>query len=68
MALTHAHLTSDLRAFMRNYHVEAVVVLPLGQNPKNVVVHVNAAIGPPSFSSGADIWYGVQRRLALVSP
>jgi hypothetical protein len=67
-ALSHTDLTSDLRNFMHNYHVETVVVLPVGQNPENVVVHINAAIGAPSFSSGAAIWYGVQRRLALVSP
>jgi hypothetical protein len=68
MALAHADLTSDLRAFMHNYHVETVLVLPLGQNPENVVVHVNAAIGAPSSSStGATIWYGVQSRLARVS-
>jgi len=34
--LTRSNLTSDLRTFMHEYGVDAVIVLPLGRHPKAV--------------------------------
>jgi hypothetical protein len=65
LALARTELSSDLREFMRRYHVDAVVVLPLGHDPQAIVRSVNAAIGVPSVSGGATIWYDVQHRLGM---
>jgi hypothetical protein len=54
----------DLRQFMREHHVDTVIVLPLGKNPATVVNQVTAAIGPPMRSGGVDVWMHVQHLLA----
>jgi hypothetical protein len=65
--LSQSNLTTDLRLFMRDYQVDTVIVLPLGQDPALVVSHVTAAIGPPSRSDGATGWFHVRQRLAASS-
>jgi hypothetical protein len=65
--LSRSNLSADLRLFMRNYHVDTVIVLPLGEHPATVVGHVTAAIGPPSPSDGVTAWFHVQQRLAAIS-
>ena len=62
-ALVHADLTSDLRVFMRIYHVDTVIVLPLGQNPQDVISHITSVLGRPSSSGGITVWYHVQEQL-----
>jgi hypothetical protein len=65
--LFKSDLTTDLRLFMRNYHVDTVIVLPLGQHPTTVIGHVTAAIGPPSHLGSVSVWFHVQDRLAALS-
>ena len=66
LALLSKSGVHDLRQFMRDHHVGAVVVLPLGKNPAAVVNLVTAAIGPPVRSGGANVWIHVQQRLAAL--
>jgi hypothetical protein len=61
--LTRSNLTSDLRTFMHEYGVDAVIVLPLGRHPKAVARDVTAAIGTPSNSGRVELWLHVQSRL-----
>jgi hypothetical protein len=65
--LTKRVLTSDLRAFMHRYGVDAVIVLPLGRDPEAVARHVTDAIGAPSQSGRVMVWLNVQRRLSRMS-
>ena len=66
--LAGSDLTRDLRSFLHEHHVGAVVVLPLGQYPSIVTGALTAAIGPPSHSGDATMWFHVQRRLETASP
>lgn len=61
--LAHSSVNADMRTFMRKYHVGAVMVLTLGQNPYRIVTDVEAAIGRPSLLRGLVVWYHVQQRL-----
>ncbi len=65
--LAKRDLTADLRLFLQRYHVDAVVVVPLGADPESVVRHVTAAIGPPTRTGGVTAWLHVQGRLAALS-
>lgn len=56
-------ILQDLRMFMREHSVDAVIVLPLGRHPDLVVRALTAAIGPPSSSNKADVWLHVKTRL-----
>jgi hypothetical protein len=73
--LSDGHLTSDLREFLRNHHVQTVIVLrqvsfTSTQKPVSVghaamvISHVSAAIGPPVVRGGVTVWFHVGRRLA----
>ena len=64
-ALSQSHV-HDLRQFMREHHVDTVIVLPIGKNPETVVHQVTAAIGPPVRSEGVNVWIDVQQRLAAL--
>jgi hypothetical protein len=59
-----ADITADLQTFSHNYHVDTVVVLPIGKHPEVVIRALTAALGSPSRSHGVTVWYHVQRRLA----
>jgi hypothetical protein len=59
-----ADVIGDLQTFARNYHVNSVVLLPIGKHPDVVIRALTAALGNPSHSHGATVWYHVQRRLA----
>jgi hypothetical protein len=65
--LSRSNLTADLRKFMRRYHVDTVIVLPLGQRPATVVSHVTAAIGRPLRLGGVTVWLHVQQHLSTIS-
>ena len=62
--LSKSDLTSDIGQIPADLHVEAVIVLALGEHPTIVVSHMTAAIGPPVRSDGVTVWFHVQRRLA----
>ena len=66
--LSRSDLTRDLRSFMHKHQVGTVVVLPVGQYPSIVTSALTAAIGPPSRSGGATVWFKVQHRLQTISP
>jgi hypothetical protein len=65
--ITRSDLTSDLRAFMRRYGVDAVTVLPLGRYPGDITRSITVAIGLPSRSGEVTVWLHVQRRLSDLS-
>ena len=62
--LSKSDLTSDIRQFLRTYHVETIIVFALGKHPAIVVSHMTAAVGPPVRTAGVIVWFHVQRRLA----
>jgi hypothetical protein len=50
--------------FLRNYHVETIVVEPIGARPKVATDFLTAMIGGPQVhSQGVDVWYRVQSHL-----
>ncbi len=61
---TTSNLAADLRAFLRRYEVQTVLIVnPAGDSA--MVAHVvTAAIGPPVESGGVTAWFDVKRRLA----
>ncbi|MGH9079349.1 MAG: hypothetical protein ACRDYE_04585 [Acidimicrobiales bacterium] len=63
--LSKRNLTADLRAFLRRYHVETVLILN-SDGASTVVAHVTAAIGRPVESGGVTAWFHVKQRLASV--
>jgi len=67
--LARSNLTADLRQFMRKYHIDSVITLPLGQRRSTVISNLTAALGPPSLSDsdGVISWFGVQDRLSGLS-
>jgi len=67
--LARSNLTADLRQFMRKYHIDSVITLPLGQRRSTVISNLTAALGPPSRSDsdGVISWFGVQDRLSGLS-
>ncbi len=67
--LAQSNLTADLRQFLRSYHVDSVIVLPLGQQRSTVISRLTASLGPPSRSDadGVISWFGVQDRLVHLS-
>lgn len=52
----------DLRSFLRRYHVESVIIHPLG-DWKMVVSQVSSALGSPTHVGGVVLWSHVQQRL-----
>jgi hypothetical protein len=58
-----ASQTTDLRAFLRKYHVQTVLVLHV-QGSAVVTRYVTDAIGLPLKSGGVTVWYQVGKRLA----
>jgi len=62
--LVSSNMTADLRLFMDKYDVGTVVVLPVGQRPAALITQIEAAVGKPSQSNGALVWYDIRRRLA----
>jgi hypothetical protein len=58
--LKSADLTTDLRTFVHRYHVQTIVVLPIGAHPEAVVDRLTAALGAPSRIHGAAAWLGLQ--------
>lgn len=58
------NLRGLLRQFMKQNHVDTVIVLPLGKNPATVELEMVAAIGRPVLSGGVAVWSHVQRLLA----
>ena len=61
--LARSHATSDLRAFLRRYGVDTVVLQPEGAEPGAVVRYVTDAIGCPKYSSSVAVWLDVKQRL-----
>jgi hypothetical protein len=78
--LAHRDITNDLRLFLRNYNVDAVVVAHLSSEvrlgsgvnhlhtPTTVIRAVSTAIGAPTRTHGVTVWLHVKKRLALVNP
>jgi hypothetical protein len=62
-----ASQTTDLRAFLRKYRVQTVLVLHV-QGSTAATRYVTRAIGPPLESGGVTVWYHVGRRLARSDP
>lgn len=60
--LDSADLPSDIRTFVQRYHVDTIVVLPIGAHPEVVVKNVTAALGPPDHIDGAAVWLDLQNR------
>jgi hypothetical protein len=54
-----------LRAFLRTYDVQTVIVSPSGKSPAAVIGYVTAAIGSPVMSGGQTAWFHVQQRLRV---
>jgi len=62
--LEHADLVADVRLFLRRYHIDTVIVLPLGQDPALVGAVLMHAIGPPTKEAGGSlVWFNLQDRL-----
>ena len=56
-------LTAATEKFLRNNHIDAVVVLPLGKHPAVVAHVITLAIGAPTHTGGVLLWTNVQSRL-----
>jgi hypothetical protein len=71
-------ITTDLRNFLRKYHVESVLVIPPGDlrfygvavHPKTAVVisRLIAVIGKPKDIGGVTVWLHVGQRLGAAGP
>ncbi|MGH9079917.1 MAG: hypothetical protein ACRDYE_07580 [Acidimicrobiales bacterium] len=77
--LSDSNLTDDLRAFLRTFDVQTVIVthppsvLHVGGRrvaflggPATVIAHVTAALGSPVETGGVTVWFHVRQRLAAV--
>jgi hypothetical protein len=69
--LLKRNVTTDLRIFLRKYHVQTVLMVPPPRashfHEANVVSHVTAAIGPPVETGGVTVWFHVRQRLAAAT-
>ena len=66
--LSTGDITRDLRRFIEQHKVDAVVVLPVGRYPSLVTAAVTAAIGAPTHSGGVTVWFNAQHRVETVAP
>jgi hypothetical protein len=65
--LSKSNVPADLRSFLRQFHVQTVLVVHLPHplpTPTLVINSVTAAIGPPVEEGGVTVWPDVPQRLA----
>jgi hypothetical protein len=61
---SRTNATSDLRALLTNYDVDAVILQPQGADPAAVARTVTGTIGCPTYYPDLAVWLHVRQRLA----
>jgi hypothetical protein len=62
--LARADATANLRALLKKYDVDAVILQPQGREPGAVARYVRGAIGCPAYFQDVAVWLHVKQRLA----